>query len=295
MTSRSQPGILDEVPTHARMVWFRLACTARPADVRGRLAGLALHDDDVLGIGVDVVALLGGDVPGLRPFPHLSGPGVHMPATGGALWLWARGTDPGALLHRVRLLQKRLAGPFVVEQTVDAFRYLDGRDLSGYVDGTENPTGARARDVAIVRGAGPGLDGSSFVSVQTWVHGLDALEALSEPEQDAIIGRRRSDNEEIDDAPPSAHVKRTAQEDFTPEAFVVRRSMPWADATREGLVFIAFGARLDPFEALARRMVGLDDGIVDGLFRFTRPVTGGHFWCPPRDGAGLDLVRLAPA
>jgi putative iron-dependent peroxidase len=68
--------------------------------------------------------------------------------------------------------------------------------------------------------------------------------------------------------------------------------MPWADAGGEGLVFVAFGASLDPFEALLRRMVGEEDGIADALFSFTRPVTGAYFWCPPLGAAGLDLTTL---
>ena len=77
-----------------------------------------------------------------------------------------------------------------------------------------------------------------------------------------------SDNEELEDAPESAHVKRTAQEDFEPEAFVVRRSMPWADANSEGLEFVAFGASLDAYEAQLTRMSGLEDGTVDCAFPF---------------------------
>jgi len=111
-------------------------------------------------------------------------------------------------------------------------------------------------------------------------------------DQDLAIGRRRSDNEEIDDAPPYAHVKRTAQESFEPEAFLFRRSMPWNDERRAGLVFVAFGKSFDAFEAQLRRMTGAEDGIVDALFRFSRPVTGAYFWCPPwRDGR-LDLRAL---
>jgi putative iron-dependent peroxidase len=97
----------------------------------------------------------------------------------------------------------------------------------------------------------------------------------------------------MDDAPPSAHVKRTAQESFEPEAFVVRRSMPWADGARAGLVFVAFGHSFDAFEAQMRRMVGEEDGITDALFGFTRPLTGAYFWCPPVGAAGrLDLRAL---
>ncbi len=128
--------------------------------------------------------------------------------------------------------------------------------------------------------------------MQQWVHDLEGFEDLGEPERDDIIGRRRSDNEELDDAPRSAHVKRTAQESFDPPAFLVRRSMPWADADGEGLLFIAFTRELDAFETQLRRMTGGDDGIVDGLFRFTRPVTGGFYWCPPVVDGRLDLRAL---
>ena len=121
---------------------------------------------------------------------------------------------------------------------------------------------------------------------------LDRFNAKSPKEQDEIIGRRRRDNKEIPDAPASAHVKRTEQESFTPEAFVLRRSMPWTDATRAGFVFVAFGRSLDAFEAQLRRMAGAEDGIADALFTFTRPVTGAYYWCPPVRKGRIDLRAI---
>lgn len=136
------------------------------------------------------------------------------------------------------------------------------------------------------------MDGSSFVAVQQWIHRFERFDAMSGEERDAAFGRRRDTNEEMEDAPASAHVKRTAQESFSPEAFVVRRSMPFAEGGSAGLVFVAFGANLDRFEALLRRMSGVEDGVIDALFGFTRPVTGACYWCPPvRDGR-LDLSLL---
>jgi putative iron-dependent peroxidase len=136
------------------------------------------------------------------------------------------------------------------------------------------------------------LGGASFVAVQQWVHDLDKFAAIPRKQQDHAIGRRKSDNEEIGNAPPSAHVKRTGQESFSPEAFVLRRSMPWADATRAGLVFVAFGKSLDAFEAQLKRMVGAEDGTADALFTFTRPVTGVYLWCPPVRKGRLDLRAI---
>jgi len=96
----------------------------------------------------------------------------------------------------------------------------------------------------------------------------------------------------LKDAPPSAHIKRTAQEDFEPPTFVVRRSMPWALGQQAGLVFVAFGKSFDAFEAQMRRMVGQDDGVTDALFKISKPVTGAFFWCPPLHEGRLDLRLL---
>ena len=114
---------------------------------------------------------------------------------------------------------------------------------------------------------------------------------MDETEQDAAIGRHRKDNQEFD-APPSAHVKRTAQERCEPEAFVLRRSMPWLEGANAGLQFVAFGGSLDAYEAQMRRMTGLDDGIIDALFQFSRPVTGAYYWCPALRDGRLDLAPL---
>lgn len=118
------------------------------------------------------------------------------------------------------------------------------------------------------------------------MHDYAAFGRMSVSEQDYTVGRRCTDNEELEDAPESAHVKRTAQESFEPEAFVVRRSMPWWSVSPQGedhsgLMFSAFGCSFNAFEAQMRRMLGMDDGISDALFTFSRPLTGSYFWCPP--------------
>lgn len=297
-----QPGILDGVPAVARYVLFTIAADqAAPAlrDALERAAPLVNGSDVVLGLGPSLVQALGGEVPGLHEFPSDFGAHVKVPATPGQLWAWVRGDDLGELLHATRKLQKALAPAFTLRHVVDAFRHRHdagsgmARDLTGFEDGTENPDGDAAVAAAFVAGQGAGLDGSSFVAVQQWVHDFDAFEAMSSQEQDHCIGRRLSDNEELDDAPESAHVKRTAQESFDPEAFVLRRSMPWMASTQAGLMFVAFGKSFDAFEAQMRRMAGLDDGITDAVFRLSRPVTGAYYWCPPMQGGRLDLRRLA--
>jgi putative iron-dependent peroxidase len=181
------------------------------------------------------------------------------------------------LIHLTRTIEQALAGAFVLRPQVEAFKYKTGLDLTGYEDGTENPVGMAALTAAIAKDQRAGLDCGSFVALQQWLHDMPAFEAMSGQAQDHAIGRRKSDNAELEDAPESAHVKPTAQ----PEAFMLRRSMPWASGRQAGFMFSALGCSVDAFEAQLKRMVGAEDGIVDGLFQFTRPLTGSYFWCPP--------------
>jgi putative iron-dependent peroxidase len=288
-----QPGILAPVPRLAVHVFF---VRVPGVDPRACLSALARAIDPasaVVGLGESVALEMGASIPGLRSFAGRSGKAGAMPSTPFALWCWLRGNDRGELLHELRSLQSVLRPAFEPDSCVDSFQFEDGRDLTGYEDGTENPRDADAIAAAACKGHGAGLDGSSFVAVQQWLHDLDRFASMSTTEQDAMMGRRRSDNEEIEDAPESAHVKRTAQESFDPAAFVLRRSMPWAEGARAGLVFLAFGKSFDAFEALLNRMMGFEDGITDALFRFTRPLTGAYFWCPPVTGDGrIDLRAL---
>ncbi len=284
----TQASILAGVPAHAAFLFLERVDRSSGTQALAPLAEQPLPAHLLVGLGP---SLLGDAVPGMREMPALTGLGISIPSTPHELLVRVAGEDPGEVLHAERALLASLPGFRVVDR-VQAFMYGESRDLTGYEDGTENPVGEAAEVAALLRGAGPGLDGSTVLAVQRWEHDLDAFNAMGGARQDAAIGRERESNEEMGDAPESAHVKRTAQESFTPEAFVVRRSMPWRDHRGAGLLFLAFGATLDPFEAQLRRMVGLDDGIVDGLFEFTRPVTGCTLWCPPvRDGR-LDLSAL---
>ncbi len=278
-----QPGILLPLPPLSRYLVFALEPDTDVAAGLKALQDVVDGERTVAGIGQAPLSAVGKKAAGLKPFPPLAGPGIDIPSTPAALWLWLRGEDRGELLNRSRHLVAALAPAFALQEAWDGFKHDSGRDLTGYEDGTENPTGEAALAAA------HSADGASLVAVQRWVHDFRRYEAMQPEECDDCIGRRRSDNEELDDAPESAHVKRTAQERFSPEAFLVRRSMPWADGMAGGLMFVAFGHSLDAFQAQMRRMVGLEDGIVEALFRFTRPMSGAYFWCPPLEGGKLRL------
>ncbi|OGB18508.1 MAG: peroxidase [Burkholderiales bacterium RIFCSPHIGHO2_12_FULL_67_38] len=285
----AQPGILEPIPAQGRYLTCQLRMGAQPRAVLRALAQEADGRATVVGLGQSLVRELGVELPGLRTFRGIEGARTKLPATPTDLLVWLRGTDRGDLLIRSRHLEALLAPAFDVTDITDAFSHDNGRDLTGYEDGTENPKGDAALAAALLPESAGALAGSSFAAVQRWRHHMGRFEAMPRQQQDHTIGRERDSNEEIDDAPDSAHVKRTAQESFEPEAFVLRRSMPWAEGNEGGLVFTAFGHSFDAFEAQLRRMSGAEDGITDALYTFTEPETGAYFWCPPVHNGQLDL------
>ncbi len=100
-----------------------------------------------------------------------------------------------------------------------------------------------------------------------------------------VIGRLRSNNEEMKSAPVSAHVKRTVQDVVTLSdgslGSSLRRSMPWSDGQHPGLMFTSFGKSFEAFEAQLAKMTGATDGITDAPFTMSKPMSGAYFWCPP--------------
>ena len=288
-----QNGILSDETQLARYMSFDLINAEAAKDCLIDLQEVVDGQSIVVGIGLSLTMALGAEINGLHQMPVSTSPGLDIPSTPCALWLWVRGNDRGELLHRSRMLEELLISAFELSDVVEGCQYDKNRDLSGYEDGTENPEGDEAVNAAIIQGQGDGLDGGSFVAVQQWVHDFNMLDLMSEEERDNTIGRHVSDNEEFDSAPESAHVKRSAQENFEPEAFMLRRSMPWMEGMAGGLIFVSFGKSFAAFEAVLNKMIGHDDGIQDALFNFTKPITGAYFWCPPMKDGRLDLSKLA--
>ncbi len=287
-----QNGILSEETRLARYMSFNLVDIEMAKDCLQELVEAVDGESTVVGFGLSLTKVFKANIAALHNIPAYTTTGLDLPATPSAMWLWLRGNDRGELFHRSRSLEELLLPAFELTDVVDSFQYDDSRDLSGYEDGTENPKGDKAVNVAIVSGQGEGLDGSSFVAVQQWLHDFAMLDSMTVEEKDNSIGRHISDNEEFDEAPEFAHVKRTAQESFDPEAFILRRSMPWAEGMGGGLQFVAFAKSFDAFEALLNRMLGKDDGIQDAIFNFTKPISGAYFWCPPMKDGKLNLTQL---
>lgn len=292
LTATPQLGILQPVPTLGRSLTFRMTDHSVLQKALADLRELLPAEAGVVGLGVPVVEALGVKIPGLHSFPDMTNPRCTVPATQEALWVFLRGQTHDALFENTERIKATLAPAFGLVESLDTFMYEGGRDLTGYEDGTENPRDDAAVAAAIVAAENGGLPGSSFAAVQKWRHDLAGFRRRPKVERDYVIGREQESNEELEEAPDSAHVKRTAQEDFEPPAFMVRRSMPWDNGAERGLLFIAYVNTLSKYEAVMRRMAGFDDGVIDGLFSFSEPLTGGYYWCPPLRDGKLDLAIL---
>lgn len=57
-----------------------------------------------------------------------------------------------------------------IEEEIHGFRWIEERDLSGFIDGSENPVGDERYGVALIN---EGIDaGGSYVLVQRYEHNL---------------------------------------------------------------------------------------------------------------------------
>ena len=168
---------------------------------------------------------------------------------------------------------------------LQAFRFLDGRDLTGFVDGTENPQGMRRRDVALVKeDEDAEFAGGSYLHTQRYQHNLTLWNSLHNKEQEDVYGRTKLDNIEYENEqkPLTAHTKRTSLKDEQGNAIeIVRQSMPYGDMKRQGLFFVSYCHSPKPFEIMLKSMIyGDGHGNVDHLLKYTQAETGSAFFAP---------------
>lgn len=175
------------------------------------------------------------------------------------------------------------------------FRYFDNRDLIGFVDGTENPTGRAAAEATLIGSEEPMFEGGSYVIVQKYLHDLKGWNSLPTEEQEGIVGREKlSDIELADSVKPShAHNALTTIEKDGDEVQILRDNMPFGTVgnCEYGTYFIGYARSPEPIEEMLTNMfIGRPEGNYDRLLDFSRAVTGSLFFVP-----SLTLLEDLPA
>ena len=226
----------------------------------------------------------------LHPFRELAGARHRAPATPGDLMFHLRADRMDLCFEFATQLMYRLAGHVTVNDEVHGFRYFDERDLIGFVDGTESPSGTTAVTAAIVsEAADPDFAGGSYAIVQKYLHDMAAWNATPIAEQERVIGRSKLDDIEMPDdvKPVNSHVAlNTITEPDGTERKIVRANMPFGDVGRGefGTYYASYAATPSVTEQMLTNMfIGNPPGNTDRILDFSTAVTGGLFFAPSAD------------
>src|SRR3984957_2485007 len=262
------------------------------ADLSALLRGVGFRNLDgalscILGIGSDAWdRLFGLPRPAeLHPFREIRSDPRHAVSTAGDLIFHIRAKQMDLCFELAAQIMSRLNGAVSTADEVQGFRYFDQRDVLGFVDGTENPTGNVAADAVFIGGEDPTFAGGSYVIVQKYLHNLEAWNNLSTEAQEKIIGRSKVSDIELDDSikPTSAHNALTTIEESGAEIKILRDNMPFGSPGRGefGTYFIGYSRSPRTIEQMLENMfLGRPLGNYDRILDFSTPVTGSLFFIP---------------
>jgi putative iron-dependent peroxidase len=292
-----QSGILPPANSHGLFLTLDINGRDQAAKVRHTLAEVPAltqalsqqHPNSQLTSVVAIGAGIWSDLTG-RPAPQQLAPfrarvlgHRKAPATPRDVLLQIRSERRDLNFELARQILAVAVGSLRLVEETPGFSYLDSRDLTGFVDGTENPEGNERAKVALIDASDPAGEAGSYVLLQRFVHDLDAWTKLPQSEQEAVIGRTKDTDEELADhiKPHSAHISRVVIEEEGEELEILRQSMPYGDSQQAGLVFIAYSARRDIFDKMLDRMFDTaNEGVHDHLMDYTRAETGAFFFAP---------------
>jgi len=202
--------------------------------------------------------------------------GFTMPATQHDAVLWLSGSAYDVIFDVARAAIAALAEVASLAEETSSWSYRHDLDLTGFIDGTENPTLVEAPGVVLVSQGKPGA-GGTILLLQKWAHDAAAWESLPMTAQEAVIGRTKAESVELDPRPDDSHVASTDQDRL---GKIFRRNMAYGTVSDHGTMFVGFSSAQRPLAAMLESMAGLDDGTRDALTRYTSAVTGAYYFVP---------------
>ncbi|HEX4154988.1 MAG TPA: Dyp-type peroxidase [Acidobacteriaceae bacterium] len=202
--------------------------------------------------------------------------GFVMPATQHDALVWLSGSAYDVIFDMARSVIHDLAGLASLGEETSSWPYQHDRDLTGFVDGSENPTLLDAPTAALLPEGVPGAAGSVLL-LQKWKHKTAAWEALPVKQQELVMGRTKPGSIELENKPATSHVARTDQDEF---GNIFRRNMPFGNVEDHGTVFVGFSTDQKRLSRMLDSMAGLLNGTRDALTRYTQPLTGSYYFVP---------------
>ena len=221
----------------------------------------------------------------LHPFREIRSGPRHAVSTPGDIIFHIRAKRMDLCFELAAQIMTRLNGAVNTADEVQGFRYFDERDVLGFVDGTENPTGNAAADAVFIGEEDPAFAGGSYVIVQKYLHDMKGWNSLTTETQEKIIGRSKVSDIELDDSvkPTSAHNALTTIEENGREIKILRDNMPFGSPGRGefGTYFIGYSRSPGTIELMLDNMfIGRPPGNYDRILDFSTPVTGSLFFIP---------------
>ncbi len=202
--------------------------------------------------------------------------GFVMPSTQHDALVWLSGSAYDIVFDMARSVVHNLAGQASLEAETSSWSYRHDRDLTGFIDGSENPTLLDAPIAALVPEGVPGAAGAILL-LQKWKHKVTEWEALPIDQQEHIMGRTKSDSTELEHKASDSHVARTDQDEY---GNIFRRNMPYGSVDDHGTMFVGLSADQKRLSRMLDSMAGLITGARDALTRFTQPLTGSYYFVP---------------
>lgn len=211
--------------------------------------------------------------------PVVGSDGFRMPATQRDLAIWIAGASYDIVFDKANELIDELASVVEVITATEGWVYHRDLDLTGFVDGKENPTLATAAPEVTIPDGQPGAGGSVLL-LQKWQHQFKAWNALPVKEQEAAMGRTKEGSIELDPRPETSHVARTDQDTF---GHILRRNTAYGTIEDQGTMFVGFSQTRKVLHTMLESMAGVDNGPRDELTRYTTALTGSYYFCPAID------------
>jgi len=183
----------------------------------------------------------------------------------------------------------------LVEQT-HCFRFMDGRDLTGFIDQPSSPRGRKKRELALVSETlQPELSQGSYVYYQRYRLDLARWQQLTQQQQEAIVGQRKLDGQPLPLAQrhEHSHLLKAALLDINGAFYpLVFQNMPFGQLKTQGLVILACSAESKAYpEWLNRRLGDAGGQNYDLLLDYIQADSGAAFFAPSitflEDMAGL--------
>lgn len=233
--------------------------------------------------GVTLWRQLAGEyaAPELTSFVPLGREGREFaPATQRDLLIHIQSNRPDVNFSIALMVADELRGVAEIVEEIHGFRWIEERDLTGFIDGTENPdSDEKLCEVMLIQEGEEA--GGSYVMSQRYVHQLTKWNKMPVLRQEQVIGRTKLDSQELDEVPPLSHVGRVDLKENGKGLKIMRHSLPYGLASGEhGLYFLAFSKRLYHIDKQLRSMFGELDGKTDRLLGFTTPVSGSYYFAP---------------